>query len=92
MTSSYEYVYQVILVDERCTKDFMTRFGIYASLEEAKFAVDYTFFDDHGCNLQEVYIEKIQVGSIPDPLKRQGIKVCYLDTHDNWQWYKDYAE
>lgn len=95
------HVYQPIIIDATYAKDYMSRFGIYDSLEEAKFAVEYTFFDDDGHNgsasgtsssLTDVYIEKILVGSIPDKRQRQGIKVCYLDSNDQWQWYKNYRE
>lgn len=85
------YVYQPIILDETYTKDFMSRFGIYDSLEEAKFAVEYTFLDDE-YTIDEIYIEKILVGSMPDKGQRQGIKVCYLDSNDQWQWYKNYSE
>lgn len=90
MTFESIFVYQVILVDPRCTKDFMNRFGIYETLEEAKFAFEYTFVDNSECDIEEAYIEKIEIGSIPDAFKRQGIKVCFLDDTNEWQWYKNH--
>ena len=82
------HVYQPIIIDATYAKDYMSRFGIYDSLEEAKFAVEYTFFDDEGDNGSASGTSS----SIPDKRQRQGIKVCYLDSNDQWQWYKNYCE
>jgi hypothetical protein len=90
------HVYQVIVIDDSNSKEYMSRFGIYDTLEEAKFAAEYTFFEETNgsmiCGPSEVYIEKILVGFMPDKHQRQGIKVCYVDSNDQWQWYKNYIE
>jgi len=68
------------------------RFGIYETLDEAKFAIDYSCLNSDASNLDsrfdEAYIKAVELGSIPDLGKRQGIKVCFMNESGNWELYK----
>lgn len=80
-------LYQVVILLET-SKDFMSRFGIYTSLQGAKDAVEEFWFDDQGELISNgVYIEEVKVDTIPIPFKRQGKKICYINDYGAWLSY-----
>ena len=84
------WIFQVILAGQY--KEYANRLGIYASLEEAKFAVEYTCMNDDCSNLMEgideAFIEAVELNSMPDLGSRQGIKICYINEEGLWTIYR----
>ena len=80
-------VYQVVILLES-SKDFMSRVGIYTSLQAAKDAVESEWFDSDGELISNgVYIEQVELDAIPTPFKRQGKKLCYINEYGAWSTY-----
>jgi hypothetical protein len=84
-------VYQAIVVG--LCKEYQSRFGIYSTLDDAKCAIEYNFLNtDNELNVEEAYIEEIELDATPDVGKRQGRKICYIDDQGSWTLYKSYQK
>lgn len=83
------YIYQVILVFDGKPREFYKRFGIYSSLEKAKEAAEINFLDQDGTlEIDECYIEMVDLDFVPEKWKRQGRKLCYINDYGCWESYK----
>jgi hypothetical protein len=83
------FVFQVVLVYEEKPREFYKRFGIYSSLENAKEAAELNFLDEFGeLEIDECYIEMVNLDEMPEKWKRQGKKICYINDYGCWEPYK----